>query len=61
MTGLVDRWKAYEEAESHETDEEVPSPPMSPQQKMFKCAREIVESEKEHVKVYFVKTDTIIH
>uniref|UniRef100_A0A1X7V0A0 Uncharacterized protein n=1 Tax=Amphimedon queenslandica TaxID=400682 RepID=A0A1X7V0A0_AMPQE len=57
VTGLLDRWKAYEEAETQETDDEVPSPPMSPQQKMFKCVREIVESEKEHVKALDLLVD----
>lgn len=51
MTGLVDRWKAFE-ADANVTgvdDETIKQ--MTPQKKMFMCASEVVKTESNHVKV----------
>ena len=59
ITGLVGRWKAYEEAAVETTviDDAVDTVTLSPQKQLMKCVTEIVESEKLHVKMLQLLVD----
>lgn len=56
VTGLVGRWKAYEEASIIPPIQES-TPGMTPWQRMMKCVQEIVDTEIEHVKMLEVLVD----
>jgi hypothetical protein len=59
VTGLVDRWRAYEKEASGMLMlmDENNAVKMDPQTKMFKCVEEIVKSEKDHIKALELLVD----
>ena len=49
VTGLVDRWRAYEMAPPPAMLDDTPR--MTREQRLLKVVRELLETEREHVKV----------
>ena len=52
VTGLVDRWRAYEMAPSPIMGD---APKMTREQRLMKVVRELLETEREHVKVIILR------